>query len=123
MAKAIRPVTSAGNRTRNTKASPRESPSEEATSMAREDRPPRARLSARPSAPLHERDEAHRSVLGALVAPAAAAHDDQALVAVAHRRDQPAALGELLEQRGRHWAVDRRGDVDRVERRVGGAAA
>src|SRR4051795_2724603 len=107
MAKAIRPVTSAGNRTRKTKASPRESPSEEATSMAREDRRPRARLPASQttSAPLDQRHEAHRAVVGPLVVPAGAADHDEALFAVAHRRDQPAALGELLEQRGRQRPV------------------
>src|SRR4051794_12643449 len=134
MAKMTRPVTTAGNRTKNTAIRASESPRELATSMPgsiealRRPCPPggpaaaprrrRARRS-RSSAPLtHERDEAHGPVLGAFDAVARSAQDDQALVAVAHRRHEAAAVHELVEQLAGHRAVDGGGDVDRVVGRV-----
>src|SRR3954452_5096413 len=65
-----------------------------------------------------ERDEAHALERRAREVVAGAAHHEQPLVAVLHRRDQAPAGRELILQRVRDGAERRRGDVDGLERRL-----
>ena len=70
-----------------------------------------------------ERHEPHALELGERDALGRAVRDDEPLLAVLDRRDEPPARRELVGERGRDRAARRRGDVDRLVRRVRGEAA